>query len=92
MSHTAITRLLVLGFFELRATGDPARRPYVVRTAVGLTLAIVMTIGNILLATGRSLGLEILALCCLLFLAWMVFNAWALVIGLADETGPQQRS
>jgi len=77
---------LVLGFFELRAAPDAARRPYVVRTAVGLSLAIVMTFGNILLATGRSLGLEILALCCLLFLAWMVFNAWALVIGLADET------
>ena len=83
----AMIVVLAMGLVELRKMRNAARRPYVVRTAVGLLLVIVMTVGDILLATGRSLGLEILALCCLLFLAWMLFNAWALVIGLADETG-----
>jgi hypothetical protein len=82
--------VLVLGLLELRQTRDAARRPYIIRTSVGLLLALVMSVGNILLATGRSAGLEILALCCLLFLAWMVFNAWALVVGLADETSRRE--
>jgi threonine/homoserine/homoserine lactone efflux protein len=55
-----------------------------------MVLVVVATVGNILLATGRSVGLEILALCCLIFLVWLVFNAWALVIGLADERSGQQ--
>jgi threonine/homoserine/homoserine lactone efflux protein len=55
-----------------------------------MTLVVVAAVGNILLATGRSVGLEILALCCLVFLVWLVFNAWALVIGLADERSGQK--
>ncbi|HJP59924.1 MAG TPA: hypothetical protein VJ865_07985, partial [Gemmatimonadaceae bacterium] len=89
---TAMMIVLVVGLIELRDTRDAARRPYVVRTAVGLLLVIVMSVADVLLASGRSLGLQIFALCCLLFLAWMLFNAWALVIGLADETSRQQLS
>jgi len=87
---TVIIVVHIVGLVELRRTGDTARRPYVARTAAALLLAIVMTVGNILLATGRPLGLEILGLCCLLILAWMLFNAWALVIGLAEETSQQE--
>jgi hypothetical protein len=82
--------MLVFGLLELRQTPDATRRPYVIRTAFGVVLVIVAGVGDSILATGRSLGLEILALCCLLFLVWMVFNAWALVIGLAEETTRQQ--
>jgi hypothetical protein len=78
--------VLLAGLVELRHASYPGRRPYVIRTVIGVMLVLVGGVGDFLLATGRSLGLEILALCCLLFLVWMVFNAWALVIGLADET------
>ncbi|HJP85697.1 MAG TPA: hypothetical protein VJ852_06885 [Gemmatimonadaceae bacterium] len=78
--------VLVFGLLELRGIREAARRPYILRTTIGLVLALVMSVGNILLATGRALGLQILGLCCLLFLPWMVHNAWALVIGLTDET------
>jgi hypothetical protein len=84
-----IAIVLVMGFVELRQVADAKRRPYIVRTAAGLVLVIVASVANVLLGAGRELGLEILALCCLLFLAWMVFNAFALIIGLADETGQQ---
>ena len=84
-----IAIVLVMGFVELRQVADAKRRPYIVRTAAGLVLVIVASVANFLLGAGRELGLEILALCCLLFLAWMVFNAFALIIGLADETGQQ---
>ena len=84
--------LLVLGFLELRRVTGASRRPYILRTAAGLVLAVVGCIGNALLATGRSLGLEILALCFLLFLVWMVFTAWALVVGLADEASRHEPS
>ncbi|HJQ12437.1 MAG TPA: hypothetical protein VJ840_15505 [Gemmatimonadaceae bacterium] len=84
--------IVVAGLLELRRAGDPSRRrPYVLRTLVGLLLVIVACTGNVVLATGRWVGLEVLALCCLLFLVWMIFNAWALVIGLADETSAQLR-
>jgi hypothetical protein len=69
---------------------DAARRACVIRTAIALVLLVVTVIGDILLATGRSVGLEILALCCVVFLVQLVFNAWALVIGLADEKSRQQ--
>jgi threonine/homoserine/homoserine lactone efflux protein len=59
---------------------------------VALVLVIVAVAGNTILATGRAVGLEILALCCLLFLVWLVINAWALVVVLADETSRQQTS
>ena len=84
--------LIVLGLLELRKTAEAKRRPYVIRTLIGLALVIVACVGNIILAAGRPVGLEILASCCLLFLVWMVINAWALVVGLADETSqPQTR-
>jgi len=86
----AIFIVLALGLFELRRIPDAARRPYAIRTAIAMTLVVVAAVGNILLATGRSVGLEILALCCLVFLVWLVFNAWALVIGLADERSGQK--
>jgi len=82
----AMVILLVLGLLELRQIANAGRRPYVIRTAVALALVVVAGVGDILLATGRPVGLEILALCCVVFLAWLVFNAWALVIVLADET------
>ena len=78
--------LLVLGLLELRRIPDASRRAYAIRTALALALVLVACAGNFLLATGRVVGLEILALCCVVFLVWLVFNAWALVIGLADAT------
>ena len=78
--------LLVHGLLELRQIADAGRRPYAIRTAIALVLVVVAGVGNILLATGRPVGLEILAICCVVFLVWLVFNAWALVVGLADET------
>jgi hypothetical protein len=81
----AIFIVLAFGLLELRQVPDTARRPYAIRTAIAMALVVVAAVGNVLLATGRSVGLEILALCCLVFLVWLVFNAWALVIGLADE-------
>jgi len=86
----AVLILLVLGLFELRQLADPRRGPYLIRTAVALVLVVVAVVGNILIITGRSLGLQILALCCVIFLVWLVFNAWALVIGLADATKGNQ--
>jgi len=88
----AMIVLLVLGLLELRHTSQTTRRPYVIRTTVALVLVIVAVAGNTILATGRAVGLEILALCCLLFLVWLVINAWALVVVLADETSRQQTS
>lgn len=82
----AVLILLVYGLFELRRLPDPRRTPYLIRTAVALALVVVAVVGNFLLASGRSVGLEILALCSVIFLVWLVFNAWALVVGLADET------
>lgn len=82
----AMVILLGLGLLELRQIDDAGRRPYAIRTAIALVLVVVAFIGNILLATGRSVGLQILALCLVVFLVWLVFNAWALVIGLSDET------
>ncbi len=78
--------IVVAGVVELRRTGHPDRRPYITRTAVAGVVVLVGSVGDALVLNGRSIGLEILALCCLLFLVWMVFNAWALVIVLADET------
>lgn len=86
----AVLILLVFGLLELRRLPDPRRTPYLIRTAIALALVIVAVFGNILVAAGRSVGLEILALCCVIFLVWLVFNAWALVIGLADATGGRQ--
>ena len=82
--------LLVFGLLELRRIPDAGRRAYAIRTAIALVLVVVACVGNFLLATGRVVGLEILALCCVIFLVWLVFNAWALVIGLADETTGNQ--
>jgi hypothetical protein len=82
--------VLALGLLELRHMPDGARRPYAIRTAIAVALVVLAAVGNVLLATGRSVGLEILALCCVVFLVWLVFNAWALVIGLADERSRQQ--
>jgi hypothetical protein len=87
----AIFIVLALGLLELRRIPDAARSAYAIRTAIAMALVIVAAVGNILIATGRSVGLEILALCCLIFLVWLVFNAWALVIGLADERSGQAR-
>ena len=81
--------VLAFGFAELRQIADPRRRPYMTRTAVAAVVVAIGCVGDVLLLTGRSLGLEILGLCCLLFLVWVVFNAWALVIQLADETSEQ---
>jgi len=82
--------ILALGLLQLRRIPDAARTAYAIRTAIALALAVVAAVGNILLAKGRSVGLEILALCCMVFLVWLIFNAWALVIGLADERSRQQ--
>jgi hypothetical protein len=81
--------VLALGILELGHIPDAARRPYAIRTAIAMALVVVAAVGDILLATGRSAGLEILALCCVVFLVWLVINAWALVIGLADERSGQ---
>ena len=78
--------LLVLSLLQLSQSDDPGRRPYAIRTTIALVLVVVAGVGDILLATGRSVGLEILAICCVVFLVWLIFNAWALVVGLADET------
>jgi len=82
--------VLALGLIELRHVPDAARSAYAVRTTIALALVVVAAVGDMLLATGRGVGLEILALCCLVFLVWLVINAWALVIGLADERTRQQ--
>lgn len=84
-----IILLLALGLVELRHVTAAPRRPYIIRTAIALALLVVTGVGDIVLGTGRSIGLEIIALCCLVFLAWLVFNAWALVIVLAEETSAQ---
>jgi len=60
------------------------------QSALEIGVKEVFPLGNILIATGRSVGLQILALCCVIFLVWLVFNAWALVIGLADATKGNQ--
>jgi len=86
----AIFIFLALGLLELRKIPDAARRAYAIRTAIAMALVVVAAVGNILLATGRSVGLEILSLCCVVFLVWLVFNAWSLVVGLADERSGQQ--
>ena len=78
--------VLLAGLAELRRGADPRRRPYVMRTLLAVAVVIVAIVGNLFVLSGRSLGLEILALYCLLVLVWMVFNSWALVIVLADET------
>src|SRR5690242_1034704 len=87
-----IFTVLALGLLELRQIPDPARRAYVIRTAIALGLLVVTVVGDILLAIGRSVGLQILALCCVVFLVQLVFNAWALVIGLADQRNTQPPS
>ena len=86
----AVFILLAFGLAELRHVADTARTAYAIRTGVALILVMVAGVGDILLAKGRLIGLQILALCCLIFLVWLVYNAWSLVIRLADETSNQQ--
>ena len=87
---TATIIMLGAGLVELGRLNDGARRPYVIRTIIALGISLVLVVGDVLIAMDRAAGVQILALCCLVFLAWMLFNAWALVIGLADETTGQE--